>query len=215
MDLVKTRLLLKKGDIVLVGDEKCFFATAIQSPITHAMMYLGNKRFINATCKGVRFKSLHEAFTLYDTLAILRIKSKKAKQITKKAMVWAVSQYGKPYDFNFKKGADAFFCSELINEAFKEAGYKTKLRTVKKPKTALYKIVDKYWDGKDCLHPEEFITRGNFAIIFLSHNLLIEKRKLIYLSEKYKARMKKPKKRTKTTKKSKRMEIKNKKRQEI
>ena len=50
-------------------------------------------------------------------VAIYRIRGLKPKDAGK-AFAWARKHYGKPYDFFFLPGDDAFYCSELIHDAY-------------------------------------------------------------------------------------------------
>ena len=72
-DLVKARLLLRKGDVVLWGNLREVSAMFIRGPVTHASIYVGRRKFIEAVGDGVTFNSFHHFFTEYDTFIILRV----------------------------------------------------------------------------------------------------------------------------------------------
>ncbi len=151
-DLKSAKKLLKKGDIVLVGGLRRLSSMIIHGPITHAMMYIGHRRFIHAICDGVGIDSLHKIFCEYDTMAILRPKTTSKEKI-KKAIAFALSKIGTPFDFEFKNDQKKFYCSELVNDSLKFA----------KIKTGLSKTNNQ-------IHPKLFIN-SHFKKIFHSHNL--------------------------------------------
>ena len=179
-DLIKARFLLKKGDVILVGNLREVSALFIKGPVTHSTLYVGNKRFIQAVGDGVEYCSLHHIFTEYDTLTILRMPKgvKKRKKIIKDTIRFAEKQIGKPYDFDFSGDSKKFFCTELVNSAYQHAGYKTGLKTIGKFKTVIEKIERIVITAHKALHPEDFI-KGNYDIIFTSHNLKLKK-KLVF-----------------------------------
>lgn len=172
-DLIKARLKLRKGDIALWGNLREVSALFIRGPLTHASIYGGHKRFIEAVGDGVRESSLHHMFTEYDTLAILRIpkKIKNRRRIIKDAIWHAQSQLGKPYDFDFTPGSGKLFCTELVNYAYLKAKHQTGLRSLGKFGKGTERIIQKIITASRALHPLKFIEEGNFKIVFTSHNL--------------------------------------------
>ena len=101
------------------------------------------------------------------------------KNIIKKTLNFAKHQYGKPYDYEFKPGIKSFFCSELVNESFKHAGYKTRLSSVKRSKQVINHLEDQINGAVDALHPICFLN-GNFSLVYLSHNLIYKNNLLEY-----------------------------------
>ncbi len=176
-DLIKARLILKKGDVALLGNLRETSALFIRGSVTHTALYVGRRKFIHAIGDGVEYVSLHHLFTEYDTLVILRLpkQTKWRKRIIKKAISYAHKQLGKPYDFDFKKGIDKIFCTELINESYLHAGHNTKLRTFSKVKSFEEKILKYITNATFALRPEQFME-SNFDIVFLSHNLKVKKK---------------------------------------
>ncbi|PIN87949.1 hypothetical protein COV12_01215 [Candidatus Woesearchaeota archaeon CG10_big_fil_rev_8_21_14_0_10_32_24] len=172
-DTIKARFILRKGDVVLLGDLKKVSSLIIRGPFTHATIYAGRKRFIEAVQEGVRYTTFHHLFTTYDTLLIMRIpkKTKDRKKKIKAAIEIAKKQIGKPYDFDFSGKANNFFCTELVNYSFKKAKHDTKLESVSKFKKMEKDFVKKYISASHALHPVKFAEEGNFDIIFMSHNL--------------------------------------------
>lgn len=183
-DLIKARLKLKRGDIVLVGDLKAASSMFITGAVTHSALYLGRKKFIHAVADGVTYTTLHHMFTEYDTMVILRLpkRTKGKRKIIKEAIKFAKNQLGKPYDFDFSPGEKKFFCTELVNSAYRHAGHKTKLSNFGKFRTFAEKIEKHIVTAHKALKPEHFV-KGNFRVMFLSHNLDIVKGNLKYIGE--------------------------------
>lgn len=152
-DLKRAKKSLKAGDVVLVGGHRRFSSLVIKGPVTHAMLYIGSRRFVHAVVDGIEIDSLHAVFCEYDTMVILRAIDADKNKI-KKALKFALSRVGVPFDFEFNNNPEAFYCSELILRAFRDAGIKTGLRV----------------SGTSPIHPMKFVNK-HFRIVFLSHGL--------------------------------------------
>ncbi len=173
-DKKKISQLLKKGDILLLGNLRSTFAVFLHEPITHATLYLGLNKLIHARKNGVEFINLHYLLNYYDTAVILRLKNRsKNKQKIKQAIKYARSKIGYPYNFEFKDTEQAFFCAELVNDAYLQAGYKTNLKSLEVYRNKKTNIIRLTSLKRKILHPVGFL-KGNFDIIFLSHNLEID-----------------------------------------
>ncbi len=179
-DLLGARVILRKGDIALLGNLRETSALFIKGKVTHTTIYVGHRQFIHAVGDGVEFVSLHHLMTEYDTMVVLRLpKSTPWRRSTvKKAISYAKEQLGKPYDFDFKRGVNKIFCTELVNEAYRHAGHDTKLRTFSRVKNFEDKIKRFISNAAMALRPEQFME-SNFDIVFISHNLKIKK-KLVF-----------------------------------
>lgn len=179
-DLLQARIKLRKGDITLLGNLKETSSLFIKGKVTHTALYVGRRRFIHAIGDGVEYVSLHHLFTEYDTMVILRLPktTKYRKSTIKKAILFAHEQLGKPYDFDFSRGVDKIFCTELVNESYLHAGHKTNLRTFSRVKNFEEKIERFISNASVALRPEQFME-SNFDIIYVSHNLKV-KRKLVF-----------------------------------
>lgn len=184
-DAIKARFKLRKGDILLVGDLKPLLSNLLgDDPVTHAVLNIGKGKFIEAKGDGVKKSTFKQVISEYDTLAILRIPKKipKRRKIIRKAIKYAKSQIGKPYDFEFNKKQESFFCTMLVNQAYLAAGYKTKLRNVHQSKSLTKQIEKQVSNAVNSLRAVEF-TKGNFDTVFLSHNLKLKNKKLQFIKE--------------------------------
>ncbi len=179
-DIIKARLRLRRGDIILLGNLHELSSTVIGGTLTHATLYAGRKRCIEAVGAGVRYASLAHVFTSYDTLAILRIPRAMSRRrtIIRHAIRYAKQQLGKAYDFDFTSTRQGFFCSKLVNEAFRAAGYKTRLKSSSRPRSLLAKFLSKISRAITALRPARFVY-GNFEVVFLSHNLTLKGKRII------------------------------------
>ena len=172
-DLIRARFLLRKGDVALWGNLREVSSLFIRGPLTHASIYVGHRQFIEAVGDGVREASMHHMFTEYDTLVILRLPktTHNRKKMIIDVIKHAQAQIGKPYDFDFSHRSNKFFCTELVNYAYKKAGYDTKLRTLGKFNPKKHTFIDKIITASRALHPVRFAEEGNFDRVFISHNL--------------------------------------------
>lgn len=170
---------LKRGDVVLLGDLKTVVSLFADGPFTHSAIYLGRNKFIHAVGDGVSYMKLNKIFKEYDTIAIFRIPKyvKHKKKIISKAIKFAKNQLGKPYNYLLKKTSGKFFCTQLVNESFKHAGYDTGLLTFydnPKLRSKILKIIN---DEGDILHPMLFL-KSTFDLKYMSPNIKVEGSKL-------------------------------------
>ncbi len=164
-DFAAAKKNLQKGDVVLVGDFKSLSSVAIGGPVTHTMLYVDNERFIHAHAEGVEIISLDEVFDTYDTMIVVRLRDANPTVINA-AIEYAYDQLGKPYDFNFEYGAEAFYCSELVDYVYQSAGVDPiEVVLNKASTTAIASIMD-----VQALHPIDFVG-GDFRTVFMSHNV--------------------------------------------
>jgi hypothetical protein len=179
LDIIHARHRMRKGDVVLVANHRELSSIAITGISTHAMLYLGKRRFVGAEGDGVTLSTWHHVATEYDVLIILRIPKyiEKRKRMIQEACIFAEKQLGKPYDFFFEEDYAKYFCTELVNSAFHHAKFHTGLSSVKPSHNILAKIEKKIFSGTQALKPDQFL-KSNFDIVFISHNLRYEKGKL-------------------------------------
>ena len=183
-DLMQARSILRRGDIILAGNLRTFYSLTIKEPVTHSGLYVGGNKIIHSIPDGVKYLSLHKLFTDYDTLAILRLPGnvKNRRNIIRDAIYYAKTEKEKPYDFDFKKGIQSFFCTKLVNESFKQAGYDSGLVSIKRPNNKIEKLKKHFTGAVEALHPFCFLN-GNFNIVFVSHNLAFEGKKLKFIND--------------------------------
>lgn len=153
-DLRRAAAVMEKGDIILVGALRRLSSMVIGTPVTHAILYVGYRTFVHSIPDGVVEASLHQVFTEYDTIVVLRAKSSDYKKIGL-ATASVVKEIGKPFDFEYKDDQAKFYCSELINYAYKEANISTCIDSTEK-----------------LIHPKRFINPC-FDVIYTSHNIEI------------------------------------------
>ena len=179
-DIFKAYLKLRKGDVVLTGNFKSPKNMIIPGALSHASLYIGRGKIIQAIWTGVEYNSVRHLLKESDTLVILRLprRTKHKRQIIKLAITYAKQQLGKPYENFFREDKKQFFCTELVNESFKNAGYKTKLQSIKPFRTSFDKISKHILDVTHWLTPIEFLN-GNFRIVFLSHNLMYNGKEIL------------------------------------
>lgn len=159
-DIRHSKRILQPGDIILIGELHRASHLIIGGPITHATIYLGNSLVVHAIADGVETDHLYDIFCEYDTMIILRSTDSKLapgnyKKKIKNVLNYALSQLGKPFDFEFETDKKKLYCSELIYNAFENAEISTGIK-----KSAIAKH----------LHPLKYVNK-HFQIIFLSHNL--------------------------------------------
>lgn len=148
---------VEPGDIIAVGNLRKLYSVVLRNPLTHTILYAGKNRFIHATGNGVEFTTEEHIFKKYDTLAVFRMPNE-TKNVTSSVIAYALDQIGKPYNFGFKESEERYFCTQLINDAYRTSGYETGLKTR---------------DGgriKIPLRPADFL-KGNFSLVLTSENL--------------------------------------------
>ena len=125
-DKAEVSKIMKKGDVILVGGLRRFSHFFIGDRFTHSLICEGNKKLIHVVADGVEEVGLDDIFIEYDTMIVLR--PNMDKNIINKAVKYAKAQLGKPYDFEFTKDDNKFYCAELVQKSFLNAGYKIKYR---------------------------------------------------------------------------------------
>lgn len=171
-DLKYAKKTLRKGDLVLVGCLSKASHIFINTPLTHAMIYIGNRTFVHSIGDGVETAGLHEVFCTYDSMMILKL-NKRYKKAAGKMVKYAKNQIGKPYAFDFKLSQKKFFCSALIHYSLKAAGLNPK---------SFEKTHHKSLFRPHVLHPMDYIG-GGFKIAFYSHNLDVKGKKVTLIEE--------------------------------
>jgi len=167
-DYENAKEIVHLGDLVLVGGFRTVSGFFMGKTFTHSLLYIGNGECVHADADGVDTITFAELFLAYDTMLILRPKIKhNREEIIRKAIAFAKSQIGKPYDFYLEHRRDRYFCTQLINVAFKQAGFDTGVGIKTKIKKHFLRI---FWRIKRVVKAGDFL-RGNFSIVFISKNL--------------------------------------------
>ena len=181
-DIRHARKLLQKGDIVLVGNLRTLFSKLVKGPVTHTLLYVGHGKFIHAIVNGVGYISYQDVVTMYDTMIVLRVPEVyRTRELTSRAIAFARSQVGKPYNFFLNEEELSFFCSQLVNSAYTYAGYDTGLKTKKHSKFGIDTILHPRGFSAGALQASD-MTGGNFNVICMSHNIVTKKGKLVFLN---------------------------------
>jgi len=180
-DMIRAKLRLRRGDVVLCGNLRELSSLFLQGPLTHATIYVGKREFIEAVGDGVRYTSLYHLFTTYDTLMIMRVPLfyRGRRKIITEAIQVASTQVGKPYNFEFSRGSRKLFCTELVNYAYQKTHYDTKLKNFGRFGGTESEIIQRVVTASRALQPITFAEKGNFKTVYLSHNLEMKEHKLV------------------------------------
>ena len=158
-DRKKFKQNIKPADLILIGNHRHISAFFVRGIVTHALLYVRDKKVIHSTGDGVEESSYKEIFKHYDTLIILRPKNINEDKI-KKTIDFAKKQLDKPFNYDLKQNEDHFFCTQLINSSYLEAGIDTGL-----PR---YTNIDSILDNP--LHAVKFLN-DKFDIIYVSKSV--------------------------------------------
>lgn len=181
-DIRGARKVLQRGDILLVGNLRLLFSKLVSGPVTHSLLYIGKRRFVHATVDGVGYITYQEVANMYDTMVILRVpESHRTRTLTTKAIRFARAQVGKAYNFFLNEKELSFFCSQLVNSAYLDAGYDTQLQTRKRSDFGIDMILHPRAFGIGALQASDFV-KGQFGIVFTSQNLSFRDNKLQFIS---------------------------------
>jgi hypothetical protein len=170
-DYRAVKKMLRRGDVILVGQHKRVIKYLIPGPVTHVALCTSHCRFVHATVDGVEKITLKEIINEYDTLIVLRPRTDKdGKKVIQNSIKYAKKQIGKPFNFFFTDDTDIFFCTQLVHNAYHQAGFETGFSNYVKPQQ---NIVNKLIKIKTPLQPVDFV-KGNFDQLYLSNNLNID-----------------------------------------
>jgi uncharacterized protein YycO len=157
-DLEKVEKIIKKGDIVLVGGLRRMSKFFIRGIFTHCLIHNEKDKMIHSIADGVEEVSLSEIFNEYDTLLVLRHREINEEK-SEKVRNYVKSKIGKPFNFEFGKDENRFYCSYLAYLAYQQV----ELKTVNM--------------NKNVIHPMQHIN-DRFEIVFASNNLSISENKI-------------------------------------
>jgi hypothetical protein len=152
---------LKSGDIVLVADKlfplwQLVIRLLFNSNYYHSAIYENNGQVIEATTyypagSGVRRTNVESYISGYKNVCIVR-PSYATNTARQKAVNFAVSQLGKPYDCAIQiEENGSFYCAKLVAYALKAAGVDVK---------------QSQFLGKKGFAPSDFIHTENTKIVY-------------------------------------------------
>lgn len=113
------RMFMRTGDVLLSLSRGKSSNAFIPGFWSHAALITGYSRVIEATGDGVECSHIYDFCQNKDFVALLRpnfLTDSEAKE----AAFHAIRMRGKPYDYLFSNGVDAFYCSELVTWAYEQ-----------------------------------------------------------------------------------------------
>ena len=121
-DYFKIAESARPGDILLSWTDGELSNLFMSGGWSHAAIYCGTvdgqiQTLVEARTKGVCSTYLPEFVFTKDAVAVLR-PTRIAPSDRQKAVEWAVSKIGVPYDFAFDTSEKALYCSELVVKAY-------------------------------------------------------------------------------------------------
>lgn len=117
-DFHAIKAALKPGMVFLSHTEGAIGSNILQMDFwTHVAIIVDDDNVIEAIGKGVVKTDLEYFVYNKDDIVLLRPLFATPEQMLAAAQ-WAEEQVGKPYDYEFGSGNDAFYCSELATDAY-------------------------------------------------------------------------------------------------
>lgn len=110
------------GDLVLAGSYRRVLGRLAGGAVTHGFICTAPDTLVHAAADGIERTStalLHEE---YDTVAVCRPRGLNQEHI-ERLVKYIDHRIGQPFDFFFAPGEEAFFCTELIDTAYRAAGF--------------------------------------------------------------------------------------------
>lgn len=123
---IKARDVMRLEDVVLMGDVILTFSEGelsnlfIEGDWKHCAMYVGAGEVVEAIGRGVVVTDIDDFCASKDRICVLRASFCTVDE-TMKAVKYALSCKGKPYDFQFEPNEQALYCAELVWWAYAQA----------------------------------------------------------------------------------------------
>lgn len=167
-DYLLAKKLIRPGDLILVGNFQTLSALFMGKFFTHSLLYIGGGKCVHANARGVQKILFNKLFDIHDTLMIRRPKiDYNRSEIIIKTISFIKKQVGKPYDFYLEHSNDSYFCTNLINESFKRAGFNTGVGIQGEVKQGMLWLI---WRIKRVARADDFL-RADFEDIYVSKSL--------------------------------------------
>lgn len=167
-DYLLAKKLILPGDLILVGNFQTLSGLFMGKFFTHSLLYVGGGKCVHANAKGVQKILFDKLFKTNDTLMIKRPKIENNRsEIIINTISFIKKQVGKPYDFYLEHSNDSYFCTNLINESFKRAGFNTGVGIQGEVKQGMLWLI---WRIKRVARADDFL-KANFEDIYVSKSL--------------------------------------------
>lgn len=112
--------ILKPGMVFLTHTFGELSSALIPGDFKHGAIYVGDRQIVEATGEGVHKTDLIDFMLSKDVIAIVEPLFCDEEHMANAAM-WALTQIGSPYDYDFMSNNKAFYCFELTYAAYQEA----------------------------------------------------------------------------------------------
>lgn len=112
--------VLEIGDVLVTFSKGELTNYLIEGTFKHVGMYIGDEQVIEAIGKGVTVNSFDDFCSSKDRIAIVRPLFCTADE-RNKAAAYSMLHIGRPYDYYFEPSEKAFYCAELVYEAYMAA----------------------------------------------------------------------------------------------
>jgi cell wall-associated NlpC family hydrolase len=147
-DYREIKLLAKPGYVLLSRARGEFSNLFIPGHWSHAAILADNEKVVEATYHGVVETDLIDFVLKKDYVALME-PTFASESIRETSGVFALSYIGKPYDFMFDSGVDAFYCSELVYQCYQDAYFPLNSPFTKRENMGVLTVVpEDFWLAK-------------------------------------------------------------------
>ncbi len=183
--LLHVRKIIRKGDILLLGNLTTIYPIFFGEVLTHSAIYIGHGKVIHSVLKGVSKIQLRKLVPKYDTLVILRLPKKinQRRKIIKSVKSYLNKRIGLPYNFDFRKDDSSYYCTQLVIDALNKSGYKPNLDSFERENKKNNRLRHLIYGKVPAIHPSD-LTKGDLDLIYMSDNLYLTEKKEIKLKDK-------------------------------
>ena len=121
------KVRLAPGMVFLTRTDWCLTNSMIPGAYKHGAIYLGDSVVIEALGTGVSKTDLIDFLLTKDRVRVMTPKFADPVEMAD-AAAFAETLVGRPYDYQFRGGNEAFYCFEVIYAAYREARIKRQER---------------------------------------------------------------------------------------